>query len=80
MSKITQKFLYIIPYWVGFPLSEYGGLVNVIGSTDEEVLTLLQAGADEWESNNLTIEWINKSERFELLNPIESRIVRTFLT
>ena len=36
-----MKNLYIVEYWVPFPQSEYGGIVNVIAETDSEVFDLL---------------------------------------
>ena len=38
-----MKNLYIVDYWVPFPQSEYGGIVNVIAETDSEVFDLLSA-------------------------------------
>ena len=36
-----MKYLYIIDYWVPFPSSEYGGVVNVIAEDDSEAFELL---------------------------------------
>jgi hypothetical protein len=36
-----MKFLYIVDYWVPFPSSEYGGVINVIAESDSEVFNLL---------------------------------------
>ena len=38
-----MKNLYIVDYWVPFPQSEYGGIINVIAETDSEVFDLLSA-------------------------------------
>ena len=36
-----MKSLYIVDYWVPFPSSEYGGVVNVIAESDSEAFSLL---------------------------------------
>lgn len=38
-----MKYLYIVDYWVPFPSSEYGGIVNVIAENDEEVFDILSS-------------------------------------
>ena len=36
-----MKSLYIVDYWVPFPSSEYGGLINLIAETDTEAFEIL---------------------------------------
>ena len=36
-----KKYLYIIDYWVPYPTSEAGGILNVIAEDDDECFTLL---------------------------------------
>jgi len=36
-----MKYLYIVDYWVPFPSSEYGGLINVIAENDIECHDIL---------------------------------------
>ena len=36
-----MKYLYIVEYWVPFPQSEYGGIINVIAENDSEAFELL---------------------------------------
>jgi hypothetical protein len=36
-----MKALYIVDYWVPFPSSEYGGLINLIAESDTEAFTIL---------------------------------------
>ena len=38
-----MKYLYIIDYWVPIPSSEYGGLINLIASSDTEAFEILAA-------------------------------------
>ena len=45
-----MKTLYIIDYWVPFPSSEYGGIVNVIAGDDQECFDILQKERDEYHS------------------------------
>ena len=35
-----MKSLYIVDYWVPFPQSEYGGVVNLIAGSDAEAFEL----------------------------------------
>ena len=35
-----MKSLYIVDYWVPFPQSEYGGVVNLIAGSDSEAFEL----------------------------------------
>ena len=36
-----MKSLYIVDYWVPFPCSEYGGVVNLIAENDTEAFAIL---------------------------------------
>ena len=36
-----MKYLYILDYWVPFPSSEYGGLINLIAESDTEAFEIL---------------------------------------
>ena len=36
-----MKSLYIVDYWVPFPSSEYGGVINLIAENDTEAFTIL---------------------------------------
>ena len=41
-----MKYLYIVDYWVPFPSSEYGGLINLIAESDTEAFTILSQEED----------------------------------
>jgi len=74
-----KKYIYIIDYWENSPASEYGGLVNVIASSDEEVLQLLIA--NYMPTDSLTLQWIAGSIKFRLYDYAEeSRVVHQFYT
>ena len=45
-----MKTLYIVDYWVPFPSSEYGGVVNVIAGDDQECFDILQKEREEYHS------------------------------
>ena len=76
-----MKNLYIVDYWVPFPQSEYGGIINVIAETDSEVFDLLSAD----ESFNKTyisriMPNVKKAQKFPLMDGHESGIIEAFVT
>ena len=77
-----MKSLYIVDYWVPFPQSEYGGVINLIAEDDEEAFDLLN---DEEELNlpgferNL-MENVRKAQKFSLVDEYESGIIEAFTT
>lgn len=77
-----MKYLYIVDYWVPFPSSEYGGVIDVIAKSDEECFDLLKDWRDECESNfdNLIMERVKSAIKIATYNEEESRIVSSFTT
>lgn len=77
-----MKYLYIVDYWVPFPSSEYGGLINVIAENDVECHNLLLDWREEYNSNHDSriMERVVAAPRFSLVDEEESRIVETFTT
>jgi len=77
-----MKSLYIVDYWVPFPQSEYGGVINLIAEDDEEAFDLL---TDE-EGLNLPgfemnlMENVRKAQKFSLVDEYESGIIEAFTT
>ena len=77
-----MKSLYIVDYWVPFPQSEYGGIINVIAEDDEEAFDLLS----EEDSLNLPgfernlMENIRKAQKFNLVDDYESGVIEAFTT
>jgi hypothetical protein len=80
---MTQKFLYIVDHFVGFPSSEYGGIWNVIAENDDECFDLIssQDNDDNVLAYSKLRENIMNSSRFELTNSHQiSRVVENFIT
>lgn len=77
-----MKYLYIIDYWVPFPSSEYGGVINVIAENDNECHDLLLEWDNDCNSeyNNLIMQNVTKAPKFALANEEESRIIDSFTT
>ena len=76
-----MKYLYLVDYWVPFPSSEYGGIINVIAENDVECHDILR------DSNDYKIRYHQKimgrevaAPRFALVGEEESRIVESFTT
>ena len=76
-----MKFLYIVDYWVPFPQSEYGGLINVIGMNDAEVFDILTK-EDQFNNDyqNHILPNVMKAQKLELNGDYESGIIDAFLT
>ena len=80
-----MKYLYIVNYWVPFPSSEYGGVINVIADSIENCHDVLLEWRDSYESTHdgRIMENVTKSVRFELSDSHsdeESRVVDAFTT
>jgi hypothetical protein len=75
-----MKYLYVVDYWVPFPSSEYGGVINVIAENDVECHDLLLGVGYDDTYDNLIMSVVNRAPRFGLVNDEESRIVGEFLT
>ena len=76
-----MKNLYIVEYWVPFPQSEYGGIVNVIAETDSEVFDLLSAEDSFNESYiDRIMPNVKKAQKFPLMDGHESGIIEAFVT
>lgn len=76
-----MKYLYIVDYWVPFPSSEYGGIINVIAENDIECHDILRDSDDyddRYESK--IMERVIAAPRFALVDEEESRIVEHFTT
>lgn len=82
MRIMTQKFLYILDYFVPVCQSEYGGLLNVIAENDDECFDIVV----EWDNETWTEHYsklrenVIKAPRFALVDEEKSRIVESFTT
>ena len=76
-----MKYLYIIDYWVPFPQSEYGGVVNVIAKDDSEAFELLakEEGFNEDYIDRIMPNVI-KAQKLPLEGFFESNIIDAFTT
>jgi len=77
-----MKSLYIVDYWVPFPQSEYGGVVNLIAESDTEAFQLC---ADEEGLNHPGYEDrimpnILRAQKFSLVDEYQSAIIDAFTT
>ena len=77
-----MKYLYLVDYWVPFPSSEYGGLINVIAEDDNECYDILLNWRDDYtqEYDNLIMERVTVAPCYALANDEESGIVESFTT
>jgi len=76
-----MKSLYIVDYWVPFPSSEYGGVINLIAENDTEAFTILsdeQIYDDEY--NHLIMQNVVSAQKFTLKDDYESGIIDSFTT
>ena len=76
-----MKSLYIVDYWVPFPSSEYGGVINLIAEDDTEAFELLsQEGGFDEQYQNLIMPNVVKAQKFALVDDYESGIIDAFTT
>jgi flagellar assembly factor FliW len=76
-----MKSLYIVDYWVPFPSSEYGGVVNLIAESDTEAFTILSQEKEYDESYvNLIMPNVVNAQKFILQDEYESGIIDSFTT
>ena len=81
---MTQKFLYLVDYWVPFPASEYSGLIAVVGANDNEVHDILLNWRNDYRNDylrdydSLIMQNVVKAQRFALANDQTSRVVQSF--
>ena len=76
-----MKYLYIVDYWVPFPSSESGGLINLIAENDEEVFVIL-SNDNRFDSGyqSRIMERIINAQKFALANEPKSGILEAFIT
>ena len=77
-----MKSLYIVDYWVPFPQSEYGGVVNLIAGSDAEAFELCadEEGLNHPGYENRIMPNILKARKFALVDEYESAIIDAFTT
>lgn len=76
-----MKYLYIVDYWVPFPSSEYGGLINLIAETDTEAFEILsQEKSFDDRYLDRIMERVVNAQKFALVDEYESGILEAFTT
>jgi len=76
-----MKALYIVDYWVPFPSSEYGGLINLIAESDTEAFTILSQ-AQEFDDRYVDriMQSVVNAQKFALADEYVSGIIDIFIT
>jgi succinate dehydrogenase flavin-adding protein (antitoxin of CptAB toxin-antitoxin module) len=76
-----MKYLYIVDYWVPFPASSDGGLINLIAENDTEAFTLL-SNENQFDDRytNRIMERVVNAQKFKLQDEYESGILEAFTT
>jgi len=76
-----MKYLYIVDYWVPFPSSEYGGLVNLIAESDNEAFQILSQ-EEQFDSRyaDKIMERVIHAQKFELSQEYQSGLIEAFVT
>ena len=76
-----MKSLYIVDYWVPFPSSEYGGVINLIAENDHEAFSILSE-EESYDDNygHLIMQNVITAQKFTLKEDYESGIIDSFTT
>jgi succinate dehydrogenase flavin-adding protein (antitoxin of CptAB toxin-antitoxin module) len=76
-----MKYLYIVDYWVPFPSSECGGLINLIAESDVEAFEIL-SNEDQFDDRytDRIMERVVNAQKFALVDDYESGILEAFTT
>ena len=76
-----MKYLYLIDFWIPFPSSEYGGLINLIAENDTEAFSILsQEKSYDERYVNLIMPNVVSAQKFKLADEYESGIIDSFTT
>jgi hypothetical protein len=76
-----MKSLYIVDYWVPFPSSEYGGVINLIAENDTEAFAILSQEREFDESYvDRIMPNVVSAQKFALVDEYESGIIDSFTT
>lgn len=76
-----MKSLYIVDYWVPFPSSEYGGVINLIAESDTEAFSILsQEESYDQSYIDKIMPNVVSAQKFVLADDYESGIIDSFTT
>ena len=76
-----MKYIYIVDYWIPFPQSEYGGIINLIAEDDSEAFELL--ASEEQFNQDYTdriMPNVIKATKLKLSDDYQSGIIDAFIT
>ena len=76
-----MKYLYIVDYWVPFPSSEYGGLINLVAESDTEAFEIL-SNDDSFDGGytDRIMDRIINARKFALVDEHKSGVLDIFIT
>lgn len=76
-----MKYLYLIDFWVPYPSSEFGGLINLIAENDTEAFSILsqEKSYDERYVDKIMPNVVS-AQKFKLSDEYESGIIDSFTT
>ena len=76
-----MKYLYIVDFWIPFPSSEYGGLINLIAESDTEAFKILstEKSFDDRYTDRI-MERVVNAQKFGLVDEYDSGILEAFTT
>ena len=76
-----MKYLYIVDFWITFPSSEYGGLINLIAENDTEAFSILSQEDSYGDSYiDKIMPNVVSAQKFKLADEYESGIIDSFTT
>jgi hypothetical protein len=81
-------YIFLVDYFMPFPISEYGGLQCVVAQNEDAVIKILAESVDDFykkeydDIEQCIKDWVNRSVRLKLDDSIrlEPGIVTQFLT
>lgn len=76
-----MKYLYLIDFWIPYPSSEFGGLINLIAENDTEAFSILsQEGSYDDRYVDKIMPNVVSAQKFKLSDEYESGIIESFTT
>ena len=76
-----MKYLYLIDFWVPYPSSEFGGLINLIAENNTEAFNILsQEGSYDDRYVDKIMPNVVIAQKFKLSDEYESGIIESFTT
>ena len=81
-TPMMDKYLYIVDYWVPFPQSEYGGVINVVAKDDQECFDLCRELNDGYQDDHVghILPKVKNAVRLKVDETEEVGIVSSFTT